>query len=122
MKKLYSFLFLLLITSFQIIHSHGSSILFDITQYGIESFSSFKINGSGLKGIYLQQGIANVPQGTEGGYYYKLNNNRQTWSTEAFLNAKCCINGSNQSCYPVDYVFIILPCFFLMASTAAALH
>jgi len=115
MKKFYTFLFLFLITSFQIIHAQGTSIIFDITQYGIESFSSFKINGSGLKGMYMQQGIANVTQGTEGGYYYKLDNNRQTWSSVSFLNAKCCINGSNQSCYPVDYVFMsrINPSIFL---------
>ncbi len=80
----------------------GSSIIFDISPYNIRSFHTFKIDGTGFKLIYMQQGLIYTGPGVTGGDVYTLANDRATWIQTPFLNSLCCAD--QNICYPIDYI------------------
>lgn len=118
MKKIISGFLILVIILYININSlraqQGSSIIFDLTPYGIRSFHTFSINGSPYKLIYLQQGMIDTGQGNEGGFVHVLQNDRINWTSVPYLNARCCVSGNK--CFPIDYITVsrTVPSIFII--------
>lgn len=113
MKKIFYFTFLiLLVATYSYSQLSGAVEIYNSNQFGLLKFKSVKKLNSGIKDIYVQNGVNFVSTANESGRYLKLNKTNTSWYVPAngFINAGWGTEfpyGSLQCC-PVSF-FAISP-------------